>query len=449
MVNLTMSHLLASSSNNRKKATDGDSSTTTTPTVFQSNLACVLNDPKKTRAEISTFFTKTWGNSFIDHLPDPLTRLGDYNLNDFETYFNSLRKSEKYGRPRLVHQSSNDLNILQKSNSTINIPNLFLSSQFSLSDTSTFDQVFPGIIPPSRSLSPTNFEQTKSRTTSTSSDKSDGNYRRQSTSSTNNNIKSTSNGIVNTNSSSPKHSISSATRFLQDKYSHYLDEVELLITRALSTKSHCFHDAVRSHDEIQSFLSTTRNAIQSLRNELSNYDSQSLLTLLRLCRLIRQRQNQRELLKRLQSLTIVKQTHSQVQALLKTSDYLSALDLIDVTRDIVTTQLNDLICLRFYDAQLNELYLFIINLMREEFGLILTNHLLNQQDLLLTNDYLEEDKLGTILIGLIRVKDQKYIEEIRLKFQQFILDIIEKTISSYSKDNYYEKSNKTTVKNNR
>jgi hypothetical protein len=63
MVNLTMSHLLASSSNNRKKQTDGDSSTTTTttPTVFQSNLACVLNDPKKTRAEISTFFTKTWG----------------------------------------------------------------------------------------------------------------------------------------------------------------------------------------------------------------------------------------------------------------------------------------------------------------------------------------------------------------------------------------------------
>jgi hypothetical protein len=84
--------------------------------------------------------------------------------------------------------------------------------------------------------------------------------------------------------------------------------------------------------------------------------------------------------------------------------------------------------------------------MREEFGQTLTNHLLTQQDLVLTNDYLEEDKLGTILIGLIRVKDEKYIDEIRLKFEQFIFDIIEKTISSYSKENY---SNKTTVKNNR
>ncbi|CAF3178575.1 unnamed protein product [Rotaria sp. Silwood2] len=408
MVTSKMSHLLASSFNNRKKLADGDSSTTTVttttaPTVFQSNLACVLNDPKKARAEISTFFTKTWGNSFVDRLPDPLTRLGDYSLNDFETYFNSLRKSEKYGRPRLRQLSSNDSNASQKTNSVINIPQLFFSPQFTLSDTSTFNLVFPGIIPVSRPLSPIHFEQQKTRTTSTSSDKSEGTYRRQSTSSTSNN-KSITNGTVSVNvstSSSPKHSISSTTRLLQDKYTHYLDEVELLITRALSTKSHCFHDAVRSHDEIQSFLNTTRHAISSLRGELLNYDSQSLLTLLRLYRLLRQRQNQRQLLKRLESLSVVKQTHMQVRALLTT-----------------------------------------------KFGQSLTNQLLTQQDLTLSNDYIEEDKLITILIGLIRVKDEKYIDEIRSKFEQFMLDIIERAISSNSKDNFLEKSNKTTIKNN-
>lgn len=166
---------------------------------------------------------------------------------------------------------------------------------------------------------------------------------------------------------------------LQDKYTHYLDEVELLISRALATKSHCFHDAVRSHDEIQSFLSTTRHAISSLRGELSNYDSQCLLTLLRLYRLLRQRQNQRQLLKRLESLSIVKQTQMQVRVLLTTSDYLSALDLIDVTKEIISTQLNDLICLRFYHTQLNEFHLLIVNLMRQEFGQSLTNQLLTQQ----------------------------------------------------------------------
>ncbi|CAF4654572.1 unnamed protein product, partial [Rotaria sp. Silwood2] len=90
----------------------------------------------------------------------------------------------------------------------------------------------------------------------------------------------------------------------------------------------------------------------------------------------------------------------------------------------------------------------IINLMRQEFGQSLTNQLLTQQDLTLSNDYIEEDKLITILIGLIRVKDEKYIDEIRSKFEQFMLDIIERAISSNSKDNFLEKSNKTTIKNN-
>jgi hypothetical protein len=64
---------------------------------------------------------------------------------------------------------------------------------------------------------------------------------------------------------------------------------------------------------------------------------------------------------------------------------------------------------------------------------------------LTTNDYLDEDKLGTILIGLIRVKDDKYIDEIRSKFEQFIFDIIQRTIISHSKDIH---TNKTTIKNN-
>jgi len=67
----------------------------------------------------------------------------------------------------------------------------------------------------------------------------------------------------------------------------------------------------------------------------------------------------------------------------------------------------------------------------------------------LSNDYVEEDKFVTILIGLIRVKDEKYMEEIRSKFELFMFDIIEKTIISNSKENHAEKSNKTTVKNNR
>lgn len=70
-------------------------------------------------------------------------------------------------------------------------------------------------------------------------------------------------------------------------------------------------------------------------------------------------------------------------------------------------------------------------------------------DLTITNDYVEEDKFITILIGLIRVKDEKYIDEIRSKFEHFMFGIIERSIPSTSKDIYSEKSNKATVKNNK
>jgi hypothetical protein len=80
----------------------------------------------------------------------------------------------------------------------INIPQLFLSSQFSLSDSSTFNLVFPGIIPsPSSSFSPIHVETDKARSTSTSSDKSEGSHRRQSASSSSAaGHKSTANGTV-------------------------------------------------------------------------------------------------------------------------------------------------------------------------------------------------------------------------------------------------------------
>ena len=272
------------------------------------------------------------------------------------------------------------------------------------------------MIPSTRPLSPTHLESTKSRTTSTSSDKSDSNIRRSST---------TSNGLNPVN----KHSINSLTRLLQDKYTHYLDEVELLITRALSTKSDCFHDAVRSHDEIQTFLNRTRQEIESLRLQLSNYDHQSLLTILRLSSLLRQRFNQRKLFKYLHLLSIVKQTHSQVEILLKTNDYLSALDLIDQTKEILNTQLNEMISSRFYHQQLNELYSIIVNLIKQEFRENLNHQLFIEQDFSNEND---DEKLGTILIGLIRVKDEQFLEEIRSKFEQFISDIIDKIVQTHS-----------------
>ena len=231
---------------------------------------------------------------------------------------------------------------------------------------------------------------------------------------------------------SSSHSIGTTSRLLQDKYSHYLDEIELLITRSLSTKSDCFHDAVRSHDEIQSFLDSTRQAICSLRCQLIRYDDESLLTLLRLTVYLRQRRHQCEILRRLQSLSIVKQTHLQVRSLLRTSDYLSALDLIDGTKDLLNTQLTHLSALRFYETQLNEMSLLIVNLMREEFLRSLEQELTTSRSG--AEEDFDEEKFVSIFIGLIRVHDEKYLSDLREKIEESLLDRLERTLANQSKD---------------
>ncbi|CAF0995429.1 unnamed protein product [Didymodactylos carnosus] len=357
--------------------------------VFTCNLSCVLNDPKKTRYESGNFFTKTWGNTFVEKSPEPLSRIRDYTLSDFESYLTSLRNSDKYGRPRITvpqqvarHRKSDPT--ISPPGATLalsNIPTIFLSSNFSLNDSNTFNLVFPGIGHFQRSLSPIEQpppQQQKSRTTSTSSNTSETSTATTPTkkSTSNNRSSVTSNGTtITTNQHHQKQSISSTSRVLQDKYTHYLDEIEVQICRQLSSKSNIFLDAVKSHDEIHKFLIQTRQAISSLRQELTTHDETSILTLLKLYRYMRQRQNQYLILKKLRSLTTVKQTQITVRSLLTTSDYVSALDLILVTREIIQTELHDLHCLRYCDQQLNELNILIISMMRQEFGQYLQDEL--------------------------------------------------------------------------
>jgi hypothetical protein len=82
----------------------------------------------------------------------------------------------------------------------------------------------------------------------------------------------------------------------------------------------------------------------------------------------------------LEELLIIEKSYKQAQVLLKTSDYLFTLDLIDSTQEIISTQLNDLPDVKYYAAQFNELHLSIVHLLRIEFEKCL-DQLLTQQGL--------------------------------------------------------------------
>ena len=167
---------------------------------------------------------------------------------------------------------------------------------------------------------------------------------------------------------------------------------------------------------------TTRDEIELIRKKLSNYDDKSLVQLLRLCRLIEQRKNYKNLLKLSQYLSLIKQTHIQVEQFLKTQDYLSALDFLDLNKEIYVTHLSGINSLKFYSQQLNELYLCIENLIKQEFIEII-QHQLNS-----TDQHFEDEKISTILISLIRINHSNYFQDLTNLFQQFLFDIIQQNL---------------------
>ena len=65
-----------------------------------------------------------------------------------------------------------------------------------------------------------------------------------------------------------------------------------------------------------------------------------------------------------------------------------------------------------------------------------------------SNELIEEDKLPTILIGLIRVRDEEFIEKIRLSFEEYLFDRIDETIKIYLKEFQLEKSTKYLIQKN-
>lgn len=64
---------------------------------FTSNLAAVLNDPKKDRVKANQMFTKTWGYDFVDSASIPSINLvhsnyKNHKLVEFNAYINAIQQ---------------------------------------------------------------------------------------------------------------------------------------------------------------------------------------------------------------------------------------------------------------------------------------------------------------------------------------------------------------------
>ncbi|KAG8443915.1 hypothetical protein GDO86_009206 [Hymenochirus boettgeri] len=335
-------------------------------TIYHSkvNLPAALNDPRLAKRE-SDFFTKTWGQDFVesDVLPSP--NLPQVTKEEFSLYSQQTVTREKshekwktvcpmkedFNRPSYshVHKSSADLE---------QVPKIFMKPDFALEDSLTFNAVLPW----------SHFSSAGGK------------------------------GSRDTASS----------KLLQEKLSHYLDIVEVNIAHQISMRSEAFFHAMTSQHELQDYLRKTSQAVRMLRDKISQIDRVMCEGSLQILRQALTRNNCTKLYNKLKLMATVHQTQPTVQLLLSTSEYVGALDLIATTQEVLQQELQGIHSFRHLGSQLCELEKLIDKMIVSEF----TSYVRSDLNRPLEEDcqVVEEERLVSLVFGLLKQRKLDFFE---------------------------------------
>ncbi|XP_021700653.1 vacuolar protein sorting-associated protein 54 [Aedes aegypti] len=353
------------------------------------NLPAVLNDPS--RSKQTHFFTKKWGDAFVEHqsigtspqLPDIKWDHFDFYLKRIGKRYRVHNRIAKTALPSSTSQGQQPVVSDRLPNGAIanlkDIPEVFLKHNLELHSPASFAAVFPGI-------------------------GNDGEQAKQS------------------------------SRLLQEKLSHYLDIVEVLIAKQVAEKSSAFFHAMTSQDAIMEQMREATTLVSRLRSRLKLIDDTIIRESLQIISLERVRSNNNIVLERLKLMSTVHQTQPMIQLLLSTQDYVAALDLISTTQEILSQELVGIHCFRHLPSQLTEMERLIDKMLTTDFERYSTSDL-NRPfagDNGVVEKVLDEDKLICIISGLLRKRNldfidtykQEAITTVRAIVKQMVIEVI-------------------------
>ncbi|KAM4694569.1 vacuolar protein sorting-associated protein 54 isoform 1-T2 [Discoglossus pictus] len=360
-------------------------------TIFHSkvNLPAALNDPRLAKRE-SDFFTKTWGQDFVDAEVLPSPYLLPITKEHFASYKQQTTLREKshakwktlcppkddFDRPAFSHSHVN------KSRADLEqVPKIFLKPDFALEDSLTFNAVLPW----------SHF--------------------------------STAGGKGSRDTASSK--------LLQEKLSHYLDIIEVNIAHQISLRSEAFFHAMTSQHELQDYLRNTSQAVKMLRDKISQIDRVMCEGSLRIMRQAMTRNNCVKVYNKLKLMATVHQTQPTVQLLLSTSEYVGALDLIATTQEVLQQELQGVQSFRHLGSQLCEVEKLIDKMIIAEF----TSYARSDLNRPLEDDFqvVEEERLVSLVFGLLKQRKlnffEIYAEEMMITAKNIIKQCVVNTVS--------------------
>ncbi|XP_054169072.1 vacuolar protein sorting-associated protein 54-like [Oppia nitens] len=352
------------------------------------NLAAVLNDPSKARSYYDTIFTKEWGNYFVDTqtvLQSPFHPKISHS--HFDQYVRRVLKRNRRQRLRSRSESLSLQTQSQTRNVEAFVPKVFFDSEFNLEDIDTFKTVLSFC---------TNKE------------------------------------VLQSCPSSPTkwNSIAKdALKELQRNFSEYLDVVEENLAKQISLKSKNFFQVMSTMDTVMEQLKRTIKEVTNLRKKCRQLDDCLIEPSLKNIKLTKARNNLKEVYNKINLMATVHQTQPTIQLLLSTLDFVGALDLISTSQEVAAQELSGVYSFRHLKLQLVEIEKVIDQMMNEEFIKFLT-HEWNRpfDDENESNHLLDDDKLLSIIYGMVRLQKFNFIDAFRDEANTAIKAVVKQTV---------------------
>ncbi|KAF5271943.1 hypothetical protein FQA39_LY07960 [Lamprigera yunnana] len=323
------------------------------------NLPAVLNDPN--RGKQSNFFTKTWGDSFVESTSiGKCPFLPEISHAHFETYLRKYarrhRRHVRLSQAKLdnVRPRSKNSELVSTETNIDSIPSMYLKVALPLNDPNVFNAIFTSI-------------------------------------------------------GSVKDSVNQQSgRLLQEQLSHYLDCVEEQIAKQVSQKSGAFFHAMTSHDTIMEQMGKACKEVRMLRSKIHTVDKMLAKDNLKLVGFARSRSNHVLLLDKLKLMATVLQTQPTLQLLLSSSDFVAALELIASTQEVLAKELAGVTSLRHLPSQLKEMSRLIDKMLSTEFERYAATDLHRPLDACV--EVLESERLVSLVAGLLRQNHLQFLE---------------------------------------
>ncbi|MFH4983045.1 hypothetical protein AB6A40_009754 [Gnathostoma spinigerum] len=393
---------------------------------FTQNLSSALSDPRRSRFETMSFFTRHWGESFAPrHSIEPSPSLPAISLDHFRRYLTTTAvKHRRYLRAKMNLNRKLERHGDGGRVDVSDIPTVLLDSHFSLADPATFEAIFlepsdgmsdhlrmvefmsgddPCLRPGSATFAAPSTSEKRDSDVAVAYPAGNGRFFR-------------------------------TYESLQNLLEYYHDLVDSRLNNQLASKSNAFWKTVISYGGLHGDLASARENIACVRQNLQKINDRIYERIFKLTEVHRLHEQRKKLLSKLQDMACLRDAQLTVQVLLNQNDYPKALECIETAQDVLNSDLRDIVCFRHMNSQLQELYKVIRKMLREEFIAVLKKEI-NRPCETEADTVLQEGQLIPVVLGLLRLEEYSFIQILQQEITEAMKNLTRQVMKTHVEKN--------------